>query len=131
MNIDDNIDLSGASIDVLHALFFRGPLVAGDLPSKSGASDLVGLGLATTSKIAAFGDNDDLFTYLTAPGQAYAIKFLVETNFGHKKPVEEGTITIIIKVDVAPVIEQIDAARHAIEHIFKDNIRPGGSLRGR
>lgn len=32
-----NKELSGAAGDVLHALFFRGALVDGDLPSKAGA----------------------------------------------------------------------------------------------
>jgi hypothetical protein len=34
-------ELSGAAGDVLHALFFRGALVDGDLPSKSGAAECV------------------------------------------------------------------------------------------
>jgi hypothetical protein len=33
-------ELSGAAGDVLHALFFRGALVDGDLPSKAGAAEL-------------------------------------------------------------------------------------------
>ncbi|WP_354692685.1 hypothetical protein [Phytobacter sp. RSE-02] len=37
-------ELSGAAVDVLHALFFRGALVDGDLPSKAGAAELRELG---------------------------------------------------------------------------------------
>ena len=42
------ITLSGAATDVLYALFFRGALTGGDLPSKSGAAELRELGCATS-----------------------------------------------------------------------------------
>ena len=132
MNIDDHIELSGASIDVLHALFFRGLLESGDLPSKSGAAALVEIGLATTSKIAALGESDNLFTYLTPPGQSYAIKFLAETSFGSKKPDCSQAITINITLNAAPALEQLEAAKRSLEVIFKNKIRnelqPGGLL---
>lgn len=35
------IELTGAEYDVFHALFTRGALESGDLPSKSGASSLI------------------------------------------------------------------------------------------
>ena len=40
------IDLSGAAIEVLHGLFFEGPMYDGDVPSKSGRDELVTFGLA-------------------------------------------------------------------------------------
>ncbi|WP_434795803.1 hypothetical protein [Citrobacter europaeus] len=42
------ITLSGAANEVLYALFFRGALLSGDLPSKSGAAELRELGFAET-----------------------------------------------------------------------------------
>ena len=135
MNIDDKIELSGASVDVLHALFFRGPLESGDLPSKSGAASLVELGLAATSEIAANRGSDKHFTYLTPPGQAYAIKFLVETDFGEQKSAGDRTVTIVIKVDASPAIDRLKVAQQALETIFKTTLlaerRPGGILYGR
>ncbi|HAS0869578.1 TPA: Fur-regulated protein, partial [Enterobacter hormaechei subsp. oharae] len=50
------ITLSGAATDVLYALFFRGALQSGELPSKSGAAQLRELGLAETRLTAtAYG----------------------------------------------------------------------------
>lgn len=46
-------ELSGAAEDVLHALFFRGALESGDLPSKSGAAELRAAGLAETRTLRA------------------------------------------------------------------------------
>ncbi|WP_336766853.1 hypothetical protein [Pantoea ananatis] len=134
MNIDSKIELSGASVDVLHALFFRGPLESGDLPSKSGAYSLIELGLAAKSKIAANRNSDKQFTYLTPTGQAYAIKFLVDTDFGKQKLSADRTITVVINVDASPAIEQLKAAQQALETIFKNTLqaekRPGGILHG-
>ncbi|XES82778.1 hypothetical protein ACBV55_14475 [Franconibacter pulveris] len=81
------IDLSGGAVDVLRALFFRGALPPGDIPSKSGANELREAGLVHTHHTASpfGGGGEDYFTYLTAEGQKFAIHYLVETRFGEVK----------------------------------------------
>lgn len=81
------IDLSGGAVDVLRALFFRGALPPGDIPSKSGANELREAGLVHTQHTATpfGGGGEDYFTYLTAEGQKFAIHYLVETPFGEVK----------------------------------------------
>ncbi|SAB70247.1 Fur-regulated protein [Enterobacter hormaechei] len=76
------ITLSGAAMDVLYALFFRGALPGGDLPSKSGAAELRELGFAESRHTATRYKEKNFFTFLTAEGQEFAIKHLVNTNFG-------------------------------------------------
>lgn len=76
------ITLSGAATDVLYALFFRGALQGGDLPSKSGAAELRELGFAESRHTATKYQEKNFFTFLTAEGQEFAIKHLVNTNFG-------------------------------------------------
>lgn len=76
------ITLSGAATDVLHALFFRGALQSGDLPAKSGAAELRELGFAETRHTATEYQKENYFTFLTAEGQEFAIKHLVNTRFG-------------------------------------------------
>ncbi len=76
------ITLSGAATDVLYALFFRGALKGGDLPSKSGAAELRELGFAESRHTATKYQEKNFFTFLTAEGQEFAIKHLVNTNFG-------------------------------------------------
>ena len=76
------ITLSGAATDVLYALFFRGALTGGDLPSKSGAAELRELGFAETRHTATEYQKENYFTFLTAEGQKFAIKHLVNTRFG-------------------------------------------------
>ena len=76
------ITLSGAATDVLYALFFRGALQSGDLPAKSGASELRELGFAETRHTATEYQKENYFTFLTAEGQEFAIKHLVNTRFG-------------------------------------------------
>ncbi len=78
------IVLSGAASDVLYALFTRGALASGDLPSKSGASELRDAGLAETRSVAAKRKAEDHFTFLTAQGQKFAIQYLAETDFGRE-----------------------------------------------
>ncbi|WP_053116123.1 hypothetical protein [Franconibacter pulveris] len=82
-----NIDLSGGAVDVLRALFFRGALPPGDIPSKSGVNELREAGLVHTQHTATpfGGGGEDYFTYLTAEGQKFAIQYLVETHFGEVK----------------------------------------------
>lgn len=74
--------LSGAATDVIYALFYRGALLSGDLPSKSGAAELRELGFAETRHTATQYQKENYFTFLTAEGQEFAIKHLVNTNFG-------------------------------------------------
>lgn len=71
--------------DVLYALFFRGALQSGDIPSKTGANELREAGLVHTQHTATPFDGEDYFTYLTAEGQNFAIQYLAETNFGNAK----------------------------------------------
>ncbi|HHJ4543057.1 TPA: DUF1983 domain-containing protein [Citrobacter freundii] len=74
--------LSGAATDVLYALFFRGALAGGDLPSKSGAAELRELGFAESRHTATKYHEKNFFTFLTAEGQEFAIKHLADTRFG-------------------------------------------------
>ncbi|MCI1898186.1 MAG: DUF1983 domain-containing protein [Enterobacter sp.] len=76
------ITLSGAATDVLYALFFRGALQSGDLPAKSGAAELRELGFAETRHTATEYQKENYFTFLTAEGQEFAIKHLVNMRFG-------------------------------------------------
>ncbi|MCK1072567.1 hypothetical protein MX029_15920 [Enterobacter cloacae subsp. cloacae] len=76
------ITLSGAATDVLYSLFFRGALQSGDLPAKSGAAELRELGFAETRHTATEYQKENYFTFLTAEGQEFAIKHLVNTRFG-------------------------------------------------
>lgn len=76
------ITLSGAATDVLSAMFFRGALQCGDLPSKCGAAELRALGFAETRHTATEYQKLNYFTFLTEEGQAFAIRHLVETRFG-------------------------------------------------
>ncbi|EPJ7336789.1 Fur-regulated protein [Citrobacter amalonaticus] len=76
------ITLSGAATDVLYALFYRGALLSGDLPSKSGAAELRGLGFAETRRTVTEYQGENHFTFLTAEGQEFAVNHLVNTQFG-------------------------------------------------
>lgn len=76
------ITLSGAATSVLYALFYRGALQSGDLPSKSGAAELRELGFAETRHAATRYQKENYFTFLTAEGQEFAIKHFVDTQFG-------------------------------------------------
>lgn len=76
------ITLSCAATDVLYALFFRGALTDGDLPSKSGAAELRELGFAESRHTATKYHEKNFFTFLTAEGQEFAIKHLANTRFG-------------------------------------------------
>ncbi|MDU0862754.1 MAG: hypothetical protein E7A96_24180, partial [Serratia marcescens] len=71
------LELSDSAQDVLYALFFRGALVSGDIPSKAGASALRSLGFAETGHTATPYKGEDYFTWLTPAGYAFAIGYLV------------------------------------------------------
>ncbi|EFC9687957.1 DUF1983 domain-containing protein [Escherichia coli] len=79
---EKNIKLSDRATDVLYALFFRGALQSGNLPSKSGVTQLRDLGLAETRHTATPYQGENYFTFLTAEGQKFAIENLVKTRFG-------------------------------------------------
>jgi hypothetical protein len=70
--------LSGAAEDTLHALFFRGALPSGDLPSKAGAVELRESGLAETRTTECKYHGEDYFTFLTPAGQEEAISRIVK-----------------------------------------------------
>ncbi|WP_254388407.1 hypothetical protein [Enterobacter soli] len=93
------INLSGRATDVLYALFFRGALQSGDLPSKSGAAQLRELGLAETRHTATAYGKVNHFTFLTAEGQAFAVKYLVDTCFG--APGVAGSVVVAGKLYAA------------------------------
>ncbi|ENF6040747.1 Fur-regulated protein [Citrobacter amalonaticus] len=76
------ITLSGAATDVLYALFYRGALLSGDLPSKSGTAELRDLGFAETRHTATEYQKENHFTFLTAKGQEFAVNHLANTQFG-------------------------------------------------
>ncbi|MDI7502386.1 hypothetical protein [Cronobacter dublinensis] len=75
------VTLTGAATDVLYALFFNGALQSGDLPSKSGAAELRELGFAETRHTATQFQKENYFTFLTAEGQDFAIRNLVNTRY--------------------------------------------------
>lgn len=113
----ENITLSGAGMDVLYALFFRGALQSGDLPAKSGAAELRELGFAETRHTATEYQKENYFTFLTAEGQEFAIKHLVDTRFG--KPVDKqycGAITIGVELDTSGVQKAIDEIKDKIRN---------------
>ena len=79
------ITLSGAATDVLYALFFRGALLSGDLPSKSGTAELRELGFAETRHTATEYQKENHFTFLTSEGRnlplnTWSIRVLVSSN---------------------------------------------------
>ena len=100
------ITLSGAATDVLYALFFRGALTGGDLPSKSGVAELRELGFAETRHTATEYQKENYFTFLTAEGQAFAIKHLVNTRFGVKQYC--SAITIGVELDISDAQKTLD-----------------------
>ncbi|WP_244911177.1 phage tail tip fiber protein [Enterobacter kobei] len=103
------ITLSAVATDVLYALFFRGALQSGDLPAKSGAAELRELGFAETRHTATEYQKENYFTFLTAEGQEFAIKHLVNTRFG--VPVGQqycSEITIGVELDTSAVQKALD-----------------------
>ena len=120
------VNLSGVATDVIHALFFRGALQDGDLPSKTGVSELRDLGFVETRHTATEFKGANYFTFLTPAGIAYARQFLIETRFGAPKD-PDREITIKLYLDVTPCLGQLDALREAIESSAKST---GLHLRG-
>ncbi|HDX8762737.1 MULTISPECIES: hypothetical protein [Klebsiella] len=108
-------ELSGAAKDVLHALFFRGALESGDLPSKSGAAELRVAGLAETRTLRAQHRTASHFTFLTKEGQECAIRYLVDSDYGIQRNNPEIPIVIIANFDSAPSLDQIEVIRQFVE----------------
>ncbi|MGM8406418.1 phage tail tip fiber protein [Enterobacter hormaechei subsp. steigerwaltii] len=102
--------LSGAATDVLYALFFRGALQSGELPSKSGAAQLRELGLAETRLTATAYGKVNHFTFLTAEGQEFAIKHLVNTRFGETVKQEY----------YSPLGVELECAQKALDEICEE-----------
>ncbi|KIS41619.1 hypothetical protein [Kosakonia radicincitans] len=113
------VNLSGAATDVIHALFFRGALQDGDLPSKTGVSELRELGFVETRHTATEFKGANYFTFLTPAGIAYARQLLVDTRFGASKK-NERELIIKIAIDVTPCLEQLEALKTAIEATVKN-----------
>ena len=103
------ITLSGAANEVLYALFFRGALLSGDLPSKSGTAELRELGFAETRHAATEYQKENHFTFLTSEGQKFAIEHLVNTRFGKQQYCASMTLGVEIDTSVAQkAIDELD-----------------------
>lgn len=100
------ITLSGAATDVLYALFFRGALLSGDLPSKSGTAELRELGFAETCHTATEYQKENHFTFLTSEGQKFAIEHLVNTRFGKQQYC--ASMMFGIEIDTSAAQKAID-----------------------
>ncbi|WOR51545.1 Fur-regulated protein [Citrobacter freundii] len=103
------IMLSGAANEVLYALFFRGALLSGDLPSKSGAAELRELGFAETRHTATEYQKENHFTFLTSEGQKFAVEHLVNTRFGEQQYCASVTLGVDIYTSAAQkAIDELD-----------------------
>lgn len=100
------ITLSGAANEVLYALFFRGALLSGDLPSKSGTAELRELGFAETRYTATEYQKENHFTFLTSEGQKFAVEHLVNTRFGEQQYC--ASVTLGIDIDTSAAQKAID-----------------------
>ena len=118
------ITLSGAATDVLYALFFRGALLSGDLPSKSGAAELRELGFAETRHTATEYQKENYFTFMTAEGQAFAIEHLVNTRFGAKQ--YRSAINIGVELDTSDAQKALDELDDKIRNSDAFNALNGG-----
>ncbi|EKK1839095.1 hypothetical protein [Klebsiella pneumoniae] len=105
------LELSDSAQDVLYALFFRGALVSGDIPSKAGASVLRSLGFAETGHTATPYKGEDYFTWLTPAGYAFAIGHLVKTRFG-KQPANRQLHPEGLSIKKAMIKGTISSAAH-------------------
>lgn len=100
------ITLSGAANEVLYALFFRGALLSGDLPSKSGTAELRELGFAETRHTATEYQKENHFTFLTSEGQKFAVEHLVNTRFGKQQ--YRASMTLGVEIDTSAAQKSID-----------------------
>lgn len=100
------ITLSGTAADVLYSLFFRGALLSGDLPSKSGTDELREMGFAETRYTATEYQKENHFTFLTSEGQKFAVEHLVNTRFGKQQYCT--SMTLGIEIDTSAAQKEID-----------------------
>ncbi|MEH4624834.1 hypothetical protein PO369_14745 [Phytobacter diazotrophicus] len=124
-------ELSGAAADVLHALFFRGALVDGDLPSKAGAAELRELGYVVTQDAVTPFDGENHYNFLTPAGQEFAISYLVESRFGKKEDFQIGAGEVLIKnttlqsvLHINPALTKVrltDSMRDAVIAAVRDS----------
>nr|DAZ37033.1 MAG TPA: hypothetical protein [Caudoviricetes sp.] len=121
------ITLSGAATDVLYALFYRGALLSGDLPSKSGAAELRELGFAETRHTATEYQKENHFTFLTAEGQKFAVEYLVNTQFGKERQ-KEYCCSINLGVDTSNVQKMLDEFNERLNNIVGFKIDRSGKV---
>lgn len=116
-----NKQLSGAAGDVLHALFFRGALVDGDLPSKSGAAELRELGYVITQDTATVFGGDSHFNFLTPAGQEFAISYLADSKFGRRPARSVRELVIKTSIDATELQSTVDEVLDSISKsdVFK------------
>lgn len=119
--------LSGAATDVIYALFYRGALLSGDLPSKSGAAELRELGFAETRHTATEYQKENHFTFLTAEGQKFAVEYLVNTQFG-KESQKEYCCSINLEVDTSNVQKMIDEFNERLRNVAGFKFDGSGKL---
>lgn len=116
-----NKELSGAAGDVLHALFFRGALVDGDLPSKAGAAELRELGYVLTQDTVTPFAGENYYNFLTPAGQEFAISYLVDSKFGKRPPRSVRELVIKTSLDASELQSTIDEVLDSIRKsdVFK------------
>lgn len=119
--------LSGAATDVVYALFYRGALLSGDLPSKSGAAELRELGFAETRHTATEYQKENHFTFLTSEGQKFAVEHLVNTRFGKERQ-KEYCCSINLEVDTSNVQKMIDEFNERLNNIVGFKIDRSGKV---
>jgi len=75
----NKVELSGAAVDTLHALFWFGPREAGEVPSKSGEAELQGYGICHRVDYynPPAGKDKNLVT-LTPVGYQFALEYFIE-----------------------------------------------------
>lgn len=114
-------ELSGAAGDVLHALFFRGALVDGDLPSKAGAAELRELGYMKTQDTVTQFAGENYYNFLTPAGQEFAISYLVDSKFGKRPPRSVRELVIKTSIDASELQPTIDEVLDSIRKsdVFK------------
>ena len=119
--------LSGAATDVIYALFYRGAMLSGDLPSKSGTAELRDLGFAETRHTATEYQKENHFTFLTAEGQKFAVEHLVNTRFGKERQ-QEYHCSINLEVDVSNVQKMIDEFNERLSNVAGFKFDGSGKL---
>ncbi|SAZ42645.1 Fur-regulated protein [Citrobacter amalonaticus] len=116
------ITLSGAATDVLYALFYRGALLSGDLPSKSGAAELRGLGFAETRHTATEYQKENHFTFLTAEGQEFAVNHLANTKFGNGFKIDRSGKVFINDAFIGGSIYAAPEVPQPVTNIYNINL---------